>query len=54
MVTMVDGLPPELSDGNVGKCILAWTPAWLVPRRVLSVKVMLFRKGNDLRGARSI
>ena len=29
-VTTVDDLPSELSEGNVGKCAVAWAPGWLV------------------------
>ena len=41
---MVDGLPPELSEGNIGKCTSAWIPGWLVPRAFLSLRMMVFRK----------
>ena len=29
-VTMVDGLPLGLSQGNVGKCAASWSTGWLL------------------------
>ena len=40
---MVDGLPPELSYGNVGKCSSAWIPGWLVLLQFLCLRMMVFR-----------
>ena len=44
VVTMVDGLLPELSEGNVRKCTSSWTPGWLVLRVFLCMRMMIFRK----------
>ena len=40
----VDGLPPVLSDGNVGKCTSAWTRRWLLPGAFFSLTMMVFEK----------
>ena len=40
----VDGLPPVLSDGNVGKCTSAWIPRWLLLLQFLCLRMMVFRK----------
>ena len=39
----VDGLPPVLSHGNVGKCASAWIPGWLVILDFLCLRMMVFR-----------
>ena len=40
----VDGLPPVLSYGNVGKCTSAWIPFWLLLCAFRCLRMMIFGK----------
>ena len=50
----VDGLPPVLSKGNVGKCTSAWTCRWLLLLDFLRLKMIVSRKEKVFWRARSI
>ena len=46
-VTTVDGLPLGVSEANVGKRAVAWSPGWLFIFCFLGLEMIVFMKEND-------